>query len=190
MSYENLEATEVFRSALLTLNVRLDLISFERLLKARLTACALAPWLSESTHTGGKAAPNRALAASVQNAFRVRLGDGIHGSLFMLSVPNAPSSWKSPLAQRRCLRIIGPRTARCEELELRSIEPTGKPTVRFASVLQGHEPTVFFCLRLRTWNHFLNACGLRGQVTIPPRSRQLSLWQSKAMAKATNGWHS
>lgn len=181
MICEKLVARAVSANARQTLNVHLDLISSERLARALSTGSALARWLWDATPISGVAARNHAMVRRVQNAYKVHLGHGIHGSLFIVNEVNGPSFWRFQQHPQKRLLITVQKTAHFAELEFKSIEQTGKSTDRFASVSESCGPTLFFCLRAQTWRHFSNACGLRGLVPISPPSRQSSLWSSQTM---------
>lgn len=171
-----LVAEGLFLSVPQTLSVHLDSTSYERLRKAHSTACALAPWLSGNTLTIGADGRNPAMVSRVQNAYRVHLGDGIRGSLFIVNEANGPSSWRFQQHRQNHLRISGPRMELSVEWEFKSIEQTVKSMARFASVSQSPGPTLFFCLPVQTLNRCLHACGRRGSVHMMPPSPQRSLW--------------
>lgn len=175
MIFENLVATEISANAHRTLNVRLDLTSFERLQKARSSASALARWRSAATLTGGTAALSPARGLNVQNVFRVPLGGGTRGWVFILSQLSAPLSWRYPPDRPRHLQISGPNTGRLEGAPLHCIERMAGQTARFASASPNCEAIVVFSLPLRTFQHCLRECGTHGRVMIPRSRLQQSL---------------
>lgn len=184
MVFQNLEVLEISRSAPRTLNVQLGLTSFERLVRVHSIASALAPWRSDVTPIGGMVGLNHAFREIVQNVFRVHLGVGIRGWLFILNGRNEPTCLKSRLRRQKLLRISGPKTPPSEALQLRSIVQTGRSTVRFVSDLDDHGVRLVCCLRARTWRHCWRECGQHGRVTIPRTSPQRLLWSSPTMRRA------
>jgi len=184
MIFENLVATEISRNARQTLTVQLDSTSFERLLKAHSTASVLAQWQSESTRTGGMDELSHVRVRNVQNAFRVRLGDGIRGWVFTLNALSGRLFLKFRPAPQRLLRITGPNMGLYGGFHFRSTERTEKQTARFASGLESPGAVLIFSLPVRTWQHCLRECGLRGRVTIPPLNPQKSLWSSREFTRA------